>query len=147
MLFNKTAWLVTPNDFAQELGIPGNCRASGIGAATICGEPAGRGIDYLEIYVTGIGESSRNSDSCQPMLGTGQAAPLSGNPLYWTCAAHRDGRQRAGPDAVLRRRARFLRPVPDQHKVTVAAPTGDGVQLVIATPNGATENATTVAVR
>jgi uncharacterized protein (TIGR03437 family) len=57
VLFNNTTWLVTPADFAQELNIPGNCHASGIGAASICGEPARRGVDYIQIYVTGMGKA------------------------------------------------------------------------------------------
>jgi uncharacterized protein (TIGR03437 family) len=148
VLFNNTQWLVTPADFAQELGIPGNCHASGISAAAICGEPARRGVDYIQIYVTGMGKSYPNRDSSQPVLGTGQAAPGSGNPLYWSLL---QPTVTVGgvPATVL-----FCGVAPGffglyqiNIQVPAAAPTGNYTPLAIAMPNGAADSATTIAVQ
>jgi uncharacterized protein (TIGR03437 family) len=149
VLFNNTQWRVMPNDFAQELNIAGNCLASGIGVATICGEPARRGIDYIQLWVTGMGKSTVNGDPSQPVLGTGQAAPASGNPLYWTLLQPTItvGGVPAQPVLFSGAAPGFFGLYQINILVPAAAPTGDYVPLAITMPNGATDNATTIAVR
>ena len=146
-LFNNTQWLVMPNDFAQELKIAGNCHASGIGAVTICGEPAQHG-DYLQIYVTGLGKATPGGDPAQPVLATGQPAPANGNPLYWTLLQPTVTVGNV-PATVL-----FAGVAPGffglyqiNIQVPAAAPTGDYIPLAITMPNGAQDGATTIAIR
>jgi uncharacterized protein (TIGR03437 family) len=147
MLFNNTQWRVMPNDFAQEWNIPGNCHASGIAAAAICGEPAQPG-DYLQIYVTGLGPAYPNQDSSQPVLGTGQIAPASGSPLYWTLSAPTVTVGGAPAQPVFYGVAPgFFGLYQINIQVPAAAPIGDYIPLVIAMPNGAQDNATTIAIR
>jgi uncharacterized protein (TIGR03437 family) len=147
VLFNNTQWRVMPNDFAQEWNIPGNCHASGIAAAAICGEPAQPG-DYLQIYVTGLGPAYPNQDSSQPVLGTGQIAPASGSPLYWTLSAPTVTVGGAPAQPVFYGVAPgFFGLYQINIQVPAAAPIGDYIPLVIAMPNGAQDNATTIAIR
>jgi uncharacterized protein (TIGR03437 family) len=147
VLFNNTQWLVMPNDFAQELGIAGNCHMSLIAAARICGEPAQHG-DYLQIYVTGLGKATPGGNPSQPVLATGQPAPGNGNPLYWTLL------QPTVTVGALPATVQFAGVAPGffglyqiNIQVPAAAPTGDYIPLVIAMPNGALDNATTIAIR
>ena len=56
-LFANTSWRVMPAALAQELKIAGSCRASGLAATALCGEPAGIG-DFIQIYATGLGTST-----------------------------------------------------------------------------------------
>lgn len=77
----NTAWIAMPSSMAANLGLPVNC--SELGAAVVCGQPAHPG-DYLQIYVTGLGEATSNGDPNGAPLPTGRVAPASGNPLYLT---------------------------------------------------------------
>jgi len=148
VLFNNTVWRVMPNDFAQELNIAGNCHASGIGAGTICGEPARRGIDYIQLWVTGMGKSTVNGDPSKAVLGTGQAAPASGNPLYWTLLQPTVtvGGVPAQPVLFSGAAPGFFGLYQINIQIPAAAPTGDYVPLVIAS-NGAADTTTTIAIR
>ena len=95
-----------------------------------------------------MGKSYPNNDSSQPVLGTGQAAPASGNPLYWTLLQPTVtvGGVPA-PTLFCGAAPGFFGLYQINIQVPLAAPTGDYVPLAIATPNGATDNATTIAVR
>lgn len=148
VLFNNTTWLVTPADFAQELNIPGNCHASGIGAASICGEPARRGVDYIQIYVTGMGKATPGGDPAKPVLGTGLVAPASGIPLYYSLL--QPTVTVGGAPATVQ----FCGVAPGffglyqiNIQVPAAAPTGNYIPLAITMPNGAVDNLTTIAVQ
>jgi uncharacterized protein (TIGR03437 family) len=149
VLFNNTQWRVMPNDFAQELNIAGNCRASGIGATTICGEPAQRGIDYIQIYVTGMGKSTPDGDPSKPVLATGQQAPANGNPLYWTLLKPTVtvGGVPAQPVQFSGVAPGFFGLYQINIQIPAAAPTGDYIPLSITMPNGTKDDATTIAVR
>jgi len=83
VLFANTAWLVVPASLASALEIPGNCSASGIGPGSICGQPARAG-DFLQIFVTGLGQATAGGDPDGPILPTGTTAPADGNPTYET---------------------------------------------------------------
>lgn len=139
-LFANTAWSVMPDALAQELKIPGNCRAARINAAAICGEPARPG-DSIQIYVTGLGKTI-------PPLATGAVAPANGNPLYLT----------AQPPAVtiggVPAPVLFSGLAPGyaglyQLNVLVpsAAPAGDDIPLAVTMPNGQSDASTTIAIR
>jgi uncharacterized protein (TIGR03437 family) len=140
MLFANTAWRVMPDALAQELKIPGNCRAAKIDAASICGEPARSG-DSIQLYVTGLGKTL-------PPLATGAAAAASGSPLYPTVQ----------PPAVtiggVPAQVQFSGLAPGyaglyQINVVVpsAAPAGDDVPIAVTMPNGQGDSSTTIAIR
>jgi uncharacterized protein (TIGR03437 family) len=74
------SWFVMPDALAAEYGLPGNCRAGGVSATSLCAEPARPG-DSIQILVTGLGKASPNGDSSQATLGTAQVI-TSGSPLY-----------------------------------------------------------------
>jgi uncharacterized protein (TIGR03437 family) len=148
VLFNNSKWRVMPNDFAQELGFPSNCHLSAIAAVRDCGEPAQRGVDYIQIYLTGLGKSTPGGDPAKPVLGTGQLAPATGVPLYWTLL------QPTVTVGGVPATVQFAGAAPGYFglyqiniQVPAAAPTGDYIPLSIAMPNGTRDDATTIAVR
>jgi uncharacterized protein (TIGR03437 family) len=77
----NTAWIAMPVSMGAAMGLPMNCTT--LGAATLCAQPAHPG-DYLQIYVTGMGQATPNGDAAGAVLPTGSVAPASGNPLYLT---------------------------------------------------------------
>jgi uncharacterized protein (TIGR03437 family) len=83
--FNNTAWLAMPDTLAAALKIPGNCAASNLNSASLCGEPAKAG-DYLVLYVTGLGKATPKGDPNGVQLKTGDIPPTDGSVLYQTVA-------------------------------------------------------------
>jgi uncharacterized protein (TIGR03437 family) len=81
-LLANTAWYILPASLAQTLGLP-SC--AGRSVASACGQPAKRG-DFVQLYTTGLGLATPNSDPNGTPLGTGQVAPANGVPLYTTVA-------------------------------------------------------------
>lgn len=78
-LIRGTAWAAIPPSMATAIGVPQNCRATGVDPATECGQPASAG-DVLQVYVTGLGRVT--ADPAGPALATGKAAPADGSVLY-----------------------------------------------------------------
>ena len=146
VLFNNTAWRVMPDDFAQELNIAGNCKASAVAAGTICGEPARPG-DYIQIYVTGLGKAAVNGDPSQGVLATGQVAPASGNPLYKTVYQPTVTIGGAPATIVYSGLAPgFAGLYQINVQIPPTAPT-NYAQLVVSMPNGSKDDKTTLAIK
>jgi len=82
-LVANTAWRAMPSSMAGALGMPQDCKASGISAAAICGEPAAAGSP-IQIYVTGLGRATPNGNPVGNTLRTGDVAPADGSVLYRT---------------------------------------------------------------
>lgn len=145
--FANTSWRVMPDALAQELKIPGNCLASGISPATLCGEPARIG-DFIQIYVTGLGKATPNGDPAGTPLPTGVAAPADGQNLYQTVAPPSviiGGIPASVSFSGLAPGFAGLYQVNTQ--VPAGAATGDDVPLSIAMPNGQADSTATVAIR
>ena len=75
---NGTAWLIMPDATATALKIPGNCTASNLNVASLCGQPATQG-DYLVLYVTGLGKATPSADPNGKELKTGDSPPADGS--------------------------------------------------------------------
>jgi uncharacterized protein (TIGR03437 family) len=146
-LFNATAWRVMPSDLAAEWGMSTNCKASGISAATLCGEPAQRG-DYIQIYVTGLGRAAANGDVSQGVLGTNQTAPENGNPLY---KALEQPTVTVGGVPVTPGFAGVAPGYAGLYQINLqipaSAPTGDYVPVSVIMPSGAKDDTTTIAIK
>ncbi len=79
----NTAWIAMPTAMAARMNLPTNCGS--LVPAAVCGQPAHRG-DYVQIYVTGLGQATPNGDPSGTPLQTGNVAPLNGRPVYLTTA-------------------------------------------------------------
>ncbi len=82
-LLANTAWRVIPDSMSAALGIPRDCKANGVSAAALCGQPASPG-DIIQVYVTGLGRATPNGNPGAATLRTGDVAPASGSVLYRT---------------------------------------------------------------
>jgi uncharacterized protein (TIGR03437 family) len=147
VLFANTGWRVMPDALAQELKIPGNCLASGIDSATLCGEPARIG-DFIQIYVTGLGKATPNGDPAGTPLPTGSAAPADGNTVYQTVASPS---VTIGGVPVSVSFSGLAPGFAGLYQVNVQVPagaaTGDDVPISVAMPNGQADATATMAIR
>jgi uncharacterized protein (TIGR03437 family) len=138
-LLPGTLWLPYPESMARSMGIPFNCRATGVNPLTYCAEPVSAG-DLLEIYFTGLGKATPNGDPAGQPLRTGTVAPPDGNPLYRTVTRPTItiGGVPVGDSDFL-----FCGLTPGSAglyqidiRIPAGVPTGDAVLLIITTPNG-----------
>jgi len=146
VLFAGTAWRVMPDALAQELKIPGNCHASGISTAAICGEPARIG-DFIQIYATGLGKATPNGDPTGVPPPTGTTAPTDGTAVYQTVAAPSvtiGGVPASVSFSGLAPGFAGLYQVNAQ--VPAGAATGDDVPISVAMPNGQADSSATIAI-
>ncbi|HXB69941.1 MAG TPA: IPT/TIG domain-containing protein [Candidatus Acidoferrales bacterium] len=147
VLFANTSWRVMPDALAQELKIPGNCRASGISATTLCGEPARIG-DFIQIYVTGLGKATPKGDPAGTPLPTGVVAPTDGSTVYLTVGTPGvtiGGVQASVGFSGLAPGFAGLYQVNAQ--VPAGAAAGDDVAVAVTMPNGRADASTTIAIR
>ena len=146
-LLGNTAWRVMPRALARVLGIPDSC--AGRGAAEICGQPAMPG-DVIQVYLTGLGKATVGGDPAGRPLGTGEVAPADGNPVYLTV-----GRPEAFI-GVIRAEVLFSGVAPGfaglyqvNVRIPTTAPIGDDVPLTITVPreNGGRGDRVTLAIQ
>lgn len=78
-----TAWIAAPDSLADALHIPKNCTANNIAVVSTCAQPITAG-DIVAIFATGLGKATVGGDPAGAILATGSVAPSNGIPLYRT---------------------------------------------------------------
>ena len=141
-VFANTAWRVVPAATATALGWPNNCKSGNLDPTMTCGQPASVG-DTLQMYVTGLGKVVPDGDPNGTPLPTGQAAPASGQPLYWSLL--KPNVTVGGVAAPVQ----FWGMTPGvagmyqiSFQVPNRAPTGDDVAVVVTIPGQSSDSAT-----
>jgi uncharacterized protein (TIGR03437 family) len=146
VLFANTAWLVMPESWVAEYGLPGGCRSSGIDVRFTCAEVARRG-DYIQIYLTGLGKATPGGDPAGTPLETGGSAPADGSILYRTVET--PSVTIGGIPAVVLYSGLapgFAGLYQINLQIPASVPAGDAVPVEILAANGQSDTATTIAI-
>lgn len=85
-ILGNTAWLPIPDSVSTALGLPINCAADGVSAASLCGQPARPG-EVIQLFATGLGRATPGGEPAGAPLPDNQTAPADGSVVYSTTAS------------------------------------------------------------
>jgi|GEM_PF-1500013 len=84
-ILGNTVWLPIPDSVSIALGLPTNCAADGVNAASLCGQPARPG-EVIQLFATGLGRATPGGQPAGMLLPDDQTAPADGSVIYATTA-------------------------------------------------------------
>jgi len=84
-ILGNTVWLPIPDSVSTALGLPINCAADGVSAASFCGQPVRPG-EVIQLFSTGLGRATPGGEPAGALLPDDQVAPADGSVIYSTVA-------------------------------------------------------------